>query len=235
METEHAVTVTGDQTAAAVHHHAGGDDWIVFCHGFLSDKTGSYEGRCREAVDHGYEAVRFDFRGCGESDGDFADATLSARIADLEAVLEHFDPSSVVLFGSSFGGKVAFHAAVDDPRVESVVTRAPVTYAGTFDDHRAEVEAGGEVSYDDARSIDARFFEDLDRYDFADVEAGLDCPVAIFHGRDDASVAIGDSFRAAKNLDVDVLLQTYTGESHRFSRGAEARTRGQMFDWLATL
>ena len=231
METEHDVPVTADQAVAAVHHEAGTGDWLFFCHGFLSDKTGSYEGRCREAVEHGYDAVRFDFRGCGESDGDFAESTLSARIADLEAVVEYFVPGSYVLFGSSFGGAVAFHAAVGDDRVEAVATRAPVTY-GAFDDLRATVEAAGEVRFDGERHIDVRFLDDLDRHDFADVETGLDCPVAIFHGADDESVAIEDSFRAAESLGVDVLLQKYVAEGHRFSREAEARMRRATFEWL---
>lgn len=234
METEHAVPVAGGEHVAAVHHAADAGEWVVFCHGFLSDKSGSYAGRCREAVEHGYDAVRFDFRGCGESDGAFADSTLSARIADLEAVLDYFDPASCVLFGSSFGGKVAFHAAAGDDRVEAVVTRAPVTY-GAFDDLRAQVEAEGEVRFDDGRTVDARFVDDLDGYDFADVEARLDCPVAIFHGSDDESVSIEDSFRAADHLETDVLLQKYVGEGHRFSREAEARMRRQVFDWLETV
>ena len=150
-ETDHRVPVADGQRVAAVHHEATGDDWIVFCHGFLSDKTGSYEHRCRRAVEHGYDAVRFDFRGCGESDGSFVESTLSGRLADLRAVLEYFDPPSVVLFGSSFGGKVAFHAAVEDPRVESVVTRAPVTYTSAFDDYRAVVDREGECRFDDGR------------------------------------------------------------------------------------
>lgn len=234
METEHAVPVTGDERVAAVHHDAGSDDWLVFCHGFLSDMTGSYEGRCRRAVEHGYDAIRFDFRGCGASDGAFSAATLSARLADLEAVLDYFDPTSFVLFGSSFGGAVAFHAAVGDDRVDAVVTRAPVTY-DAFDDLRRTVEAEGEVRFEDGRTVDARFLDDLDRYDFADVEGGLDCPVAIFHGSDDESVAVGDSFRAAQNLEVDVMVQKFVGEGHRFSREAEARMRGGMFDWLSTV
>jgi pimeloyl-ACP methyl ester carboxylesterase len=231
METEHVVPVEGDRALSAVHHEAGGNAWIVFCHGFLSDKTGSYEGRCREAVERGYDAVRFDFRGCGESDGAFAESTLSARIADLEAVLDYFDPDSCVLFGSSFGGAVAFHAAVGDDRVEAVATRAPVTY-GAFDDVRATVETEGEVRFDDGRTIDARFVDDLDGHDFGDVAAGLGCPAAIFHGDDDASVAIADSFRAAEDLGVDVFVQKYVGEGHRFSREAEARMRRAMFEWL---
>lgn len=234
METEHDIPVNGGESVAAVHHEAGSGDWLVFCHGFRSDMTGSYEGRCRAAVEDGYEAVRFDFRGCGESDGAFPAATLSARIEDLEAVLEYFAPDAVVLFGSSFGGAVAFHAAVDDDRVEALATRAPVTY-DALDDLRATVEAEGEVCFDDGRRIDTRFLEDLDRYDFADVATGLDCPAAIFHGDADESVAIDESFRAAETLDVDVLLQTYVDEGHRFSRAAEERMREQLFDWLSTV
>lgn len=234
METEHAVPVSGGEVVSAIHHEAdAGDGAIVFCHGFRSDMTGSYEGRCLAAIERGYDAVRFDFRGCGDSDGTFAEATLSARIADLEAVLDYFDPDPVVLFGSSFGGKVAFHRAVGDDRVEAVATRAPVTY-GAFDDLGATVEAEGEVRFDDGRRIDARFIDDLERHDFDEVEAGLDCPTAIFHGADDESVGVEDSFRAAENLDADVLLQTYVGEGHRFSREAEARMREQLFDWLST-
>lgn len=234
METHHAVPVGEDQTVAAVHHTADGDQWLVCCHGFRSDKSGSYEGRCRDAVERGYDAVRFDFRGCGESDGDFAEATLSARIADLEAVLADVDPDACVLFGSSFGGRVALEVAAKDDRVAAVAARAPVTDTG-FDALREAVAASGEYRFDDGRRIDADFLADLDRYDFADVAAGLEVPVAIFHGAEDESVAVEDSFRAASQLDVDVLVQQYAGEGHLFSRAAEARMRTQLFDWLRTV
>ncbi|ELY81798.1 hydrolase-like protein [Natrinema pellirubrum DSM 15624] len=128
---------------AAVHHETDSDDWIVFCHGLRSDKSGSYEGRCRRAVREGYNAVRFDCRGCGESDGTFVDATLEARLADLRAVTEYFDPDSYVLFGSSFGGKMAFHAAATDDRVRAVATRAPVTTTDTFDEYRSTIDRDG--------------------------------------------------------------------------------------------
>lgn len=233
-ETDHRVPVADGQRVAAVHHEATGDDWIVFCHGFLSDKTGSYEHRCRRAVEHGYDAVRFDFRGCGESDGSFVESTLSGRLADLRAVLEYFDPPSVVLFGSSFGGSVAFHAAVEDSRVESVVTRAPVTDTRAFDDYRVVVEREGECRFDDDRRIDRRFVTDLETYDFDDVAASLSIPVAIVHGLEDASVDVADSFEAARSLETDVLLETVADEGHRFSRDAEARLLARTFHWLET-
>lgn len=232
MPETHRITVADGETLPAVHHGTGADDWLFFCHGFLSDKSGSYEARCERAIEAGYDAVRFDFRGCGEADGTFAASTLGARIADLRAVVEHFDPDSCALFGSSFGGKVALHAAVDDERVTAVATRAPVTYNRTFDDARETVEAEGRLAYEDGRAIDRRFFDDLDRHPFGDVADALEVPVAVFHGRDDESVPLADSLDAAGALSTDVLLQAFDGEGHRFSRAAEARLQRWLFAWL---
>ncbi|MFT4883268.1 MAG: pimeloyl-ACP methyl ester carboxylesterase [Natronomonas sp.] len=233
MPERHTVSVTDEESVVAVHHETTGDKWLVFCHGFLSDKSGSYEERCERAVAEGYNAVRFDFRGCGESDGDFIDQNLSTRIADLQAVVDHFDPPSYTAFGSSFGGKTAFHAAVDDDRVKALVTRAPVTYNRAFAAAREAVESEGVFQYDEKYAIDERFFADFDTYDFADVAEALDVPVAIFHGREDATVPLSDSLDAGGALSTDTFLQAYRGEGHRFSESAEDRLREGVFDWLA--
>lgn len=235
MTDTHRIPVADGESVVAVHHAAPSDDWLVFAHGFLSDKEGSYESRCERAVSEGYNAVRFDFRGCGEADGEFGETTLGSRIADLRAVVEYFDPPSYVLFGSSFGAKVALHAAVEDDRLAAVVGRAPVIDNRVFDDVRAVVEATGEYRYDDEHAVDERFFEDLDRHPFDDVAAELDVPVALFHGAADESVPLADSIDAVDVLATDVLLQTLTGEGHRFSKPAEARMRQQLFDWLDVL
>lgn len=237
METTHAIPTETGEELVAVHHEPASPTkgaWVAFCHGFVSDKSGSYEGRCRRAVEEGYHAVRFDFRGCGESDGAFVDQTLSSKVADLDAVLRYFDAPAYVLFGSSFGAKTAFHAAVETgQRIEAVVGRAPVTYNRTFDDRRAHVERHGSYTYDTGHAVDHRFFEDFERYSFDAVTETLDLPVALFHGAADDSVAVADSFEAARAFDADVLLQVYDGEGHRFSRPTESRLRRQVFDWLA--
>jgi pimeloyl-ACP methyl ester carboxylesterase len=242
----HDIAVADGQSVVAVHHPAerADADWVVHCHGFASDRTGSYESRCERAVTEGYHGVRFDFRGCGEADGEFAAATLSSRIADLRAVLGYFDPSpgSVVLFGSSFGGKTALHAAAGDgpggdgtpdPRVAAVATRAPVTYGRAFDPLADAVREQGPVEYAPGFPVDERLVDDLAGYEFADVAGTLDVPVAVFHGREDDSVPLADSLDAVGALATDASLWAYADEGHRFSRDAEARMRDALFDWLA--
>lgn len=232
MTTKHTIPV-GNETVVAVHHHADTEDWLVFCHGFQSDKSGSYESRCERAVSEGYNAVRFDFRGCGESSRSFGEQTLSSRIGDLEAVLEYFDPPSVTVFGSSFGGKVCFHVAGTNDGIEAVATRAPVTYNRAFDNYRAESESlgtGGETRTNSG--IGQKFFSDLDRHPFEAVVDRIEVPVCIFHGRDDESVAVEDSMEAVSELGPDTMIQLCSGEGHRFSREAEERMRNQLFEWL---
>lgn len=232
MQVRHEVEVEGD-SVVAVHHESEGDRWIFFSHGFVSDKEGSYEERCRRAVAEGWDAVRFDHRGCGESDLGFGEQNLSTRLEDIAGVVEQFDPDRCVLFGSSFGGKVALHAAVDDhptevevsDRVEAVVARAPVTYVDVLEGLRGD---GGAPEH----GLADGFFDDLESYPFSAVEQEMDVPVAVFHGRDDGTVPVSCSFDAAEAVDVDVSLHAWEGEGHRFSRQAEGRMQRQMFRWL---
>jgi pimeloyl-ACP methyl ester carboxylesterase len=235
MGTRQAIPTENDESLVAVFHPSPEptDRWFVCCHGFISDKSGSYERRCRRAASEGYNAVRFDFRGCGESDGDFVDQTLSSRIADLRSVLDFFEVESSILFGSSFGAKTAFHTAVDDDRIRGIVGRAPVTYNRSFADKRAVVRDEGQFEYETGHVIDDRFFDDFDRYSFTDVATTVSSPVALFHGRDDESVPLRDSLDATAAFETDVLLDVFHGEGHLFSEEAEARMLEVVFDWLS--
>ncbi len=232
--TRHEIHAPGTPTLVAVHHEAPTDRWLVLCHGLLSDKSGSYEGRARRAVEAGYNAIRFDFRGCGEAEGAFVDSTLSARIDDLRRVVDHFGLDSYALFGSSFGGKVAFHVAAEDDRVQRLAARAPVTYRRAFDDYRDAVDSEGAIILDGDRRLDDAFLSDFESHDFESVADDIDVPVAIVHGGADQTVPVEDSFEAATALSTDILVEKYAGETHRFSAAAEERFRERIFSWLGS-
>lgn len=234
MPKHHRIAITDEEHVSAVHHESESDRWIIFCHGFVSDMTGSYEMRANRAVSEGYNAVRFDFRGCGDSDGSFIDQTLSTKITDLCEVVKHFSPETLVLFGSSFGGKVAFHAVREFESMQAIITRAPVTYNETFSELEQTVRTESTVQLTDSHSIDYRFFEDLPTYSFDETANNISIPVAIFHGAADESVPISSSLTACESLasQCDVFFQVYHDEGHRFTREAENRLQQQLFDWL---
>lgn len=231
MAEKHIIdTGTGEKLSARLHS-ADSDRWIFFCHGFGSNKEGSYERRAERAVKEGFNAVRFDFRGNGESDGDFIEQNLSSRMKDLESVIDYFGPDRYVLFGSSFGGKVAFHTAIRrDP--ESVIGRSPVTYNDIMSDYREEIEEKGVVEKIEGKKVDERFFEDFDKYSFSETAKKIESPVMIFHADEDRLVDIENSWVAADELNVDVSVQKFVGEGHSFSDRAEQNMMDLMFCWL---
>lgn len=85
----------------------------------------------RRLSEHGIACINFDFRGCGESDGDFINVTCTSLQDDLRAVIdwlapqERFDAGCIGLCGSSFG---AFTASRVAPAISGL--RALVYWAG---------------------------------------------------------------------------------------------------------
>lgn len=225
------IEVENGEKVSVVHHKADSEKWVFFCHGFGSDKEGSYEHRCERMVDEGWNAVRFDFRGNGESDGEFIDQTLSKKNEDLKAVIDHFNPEKYCIFGSSFGGKVALHST-EGLNPEAIIGRAPVTYNDIMEKYRAVVENKGEFTHHEGATINQKFFDDFDKYSFSKVSSKIDIPIAIFHGREDTTVHPEKSLKAAEELEKSLMIELIEGENHSFSEEAEDYMLNQIVTWL---
>lgn len=228
---ETRIEVESGEEISAAHHEADSDKWIFFCHGYGTDKEGSYETRAERAVKEGFNAVRFTFRGNGESDGDFIDQSLSSRIKDLKAAIEFYDPEKIFLFGMSFGGKVVLHAA-EELDVEAIVFKSPVLLNSEMDKFREVVNEKGTYTHFDDKTIDERFFEDFDNYSFEEAVEKLDMPVAIFQGGDDSTVKFERTADAVKEIDSEVMLRKFEGETHFMTDEAEEKLLDEMFWWL---
>ena len=100
---------------------------IITCHGYNSTKdSGKYITIANRLCKEGFSVFRFDFRGCGESEGNIEETTLSGRVKDLEAALQflknHVHISDRMgLLGSSFGGYIAILRAVKGGDIRAVV------------------------------------------------------------------------------------------------------------------
>src|SRR3954451_15847001 len=101
---------------------------LVLCHGFPTEgKRARVSGQTypqladRIANDAGWTVLTFNFRGTGDSDGDFS---LGGWLDDLRAAVDHLlglgDIDGVWLAGASTGGSLAICAAGEDERVRGV-------------------------------------------------------------------------------------------------------------------
>jgi len=100
---------------------------IVMMHGFGANKNGGPEWICRQFAAWGYVALRFDYRGCGLSEGERGRVIPTEEVADARNAVSYMaarpdvDPDAIALCGSSLGGGVAVQAAGLDPRVAAVI------------------------------------------------------------------------------------------------------------------
>ena len=100
---------------------------VVLCHGFpIASLDAQRAGGTfpqlmdRTANELGCVAMTFNFRGCGESEGDFS---LQGWVDDLRNAISHLltlhEPTGVILLGTNTGGSIAICVAADDPRVSA--------------------------------------------------------------------------------------------------------------------
>jgi pimeloyl-ACP methyl ester carboxylesterase len=110
---------------------------VVLCHPLLDFDL--YEvpwtirmvtGYARELAAAGVPALRFDFRGAGQSDGEFEELTLGTCVQDLqravEVLVERTGVEDVVLNGTRLGATVAMRVGARDPRVRRLALWDPV-------------------------------------------------------------------------------------------------------------
>lgn len=119
------------------HPHLSPAPTVVLCHGFGANRFefgNVFTELARRLAAQGLAAYRFDFAACGESDGDFAELTVSDQVAQVGAVLEvlsshrALDADRLSLMGMSLGGLTASLAAAKHP-VRSLALWAPAALA----------------------------------------------------------------------------------------------------------
>lgn len=113
---------------------------VVFYHGRGSTRK-RYLPMCKRLAEKGIIGLAFDFRGCGESDGEFENQTQAMGVEDAKAGLEfllsqNVDKNRIGIEGTSFGGFVTGMLLNDYDFIKSVVFRVPAVYPnGVLDTH----------------------------------------------------------------------------------------------------
>lgn len=131
MEQEIEFSSDGLALKGVLHLPEGADGprpAIILCHGFGGSCRGAgHPELARALAGAGYVALRFDFRGCGQSEGTRGNVICLEEVTDLQHALAFLKAqpaaaaNKIGLVGASLGGSLAVHVAAHDPTVKLCV------------------------------------------------------------------------------------------------------------------
>jgi pimeloyl-ACP methyl ester carboxylesterase len=241
--TEPAVTFAevGSADASrriAVRVRSGREPGLFWLSGFNSDMRGTKaQALDAWAGENGRSCVRFDYSGHGESEGLFADGTISRWLEESLAVFERFCQGRQIVVGSSMGGWIALLLAREIARRHGAGTKlaglvliapAPdfteeLMWKGFSPDVRKEIETNGQwlrpSAYGDAYPITRALIEDGRKHLLLGSSIQVGCPVRILQGAQDPDVPWQHAFALTSQLPSDdVVLTLIQDGDHRLSR-----------------
>lgn len=180
---------------------------VVGSHGLFSSKDSEKFVMLGELFSQeGIAFLRYDHRGCGESEGDISETTPSSRLADLKGVLDFvkrhplLEASKLGLLGSSMGGFISVLAAKEEPEVKALVLWAtPMRIRGKVEGPLKEA-----------------FFEDAKKFDLLEVIGGLK-GCLFLHGKGDEVVPYEDALELYRKAQEPKELVLFEAADHSFS------------------
>lgn len=204
----------------------------MLCGGFRSDMAGTKAAALDEwAESTGRSFVRFDYRGHGESSGDFTDGTIGLWRDDALLVLDQTSDGPMVVVGSSMGAWIALLVALARPgRVRGLLLVAPaVDFTEALIWERLPEDARAALARDGVWLRPSEYADEPDRITRRLIEEGrrhlllggpipFDGPVRILHGLTDQTVPWQHGLRTAEALSsTDVTVTLVKGADHRLS------------------
>jgi hypothetical protein len=226
------IPVGGANLAAVLHlPEAGRRPWpcVVTAHGLLSTKDSDKYIQIGETFNQAGVAVcRFDFRGCGESQGSLAETTVAQRVADLRTVVEliRAHPAlsgRVALLGSSLGGYAALFVAGRDLKVKAVAAWATPAHLEDFLERPEAIREQG---------LGDHFLAELKEGRYLRAPVGMRYCLFV-HGAQDELVPVGHARRLLEAAMNPRHLEIIPGANHQFTEASHRRQAMQMsLDWI---
>ncbi|SDK19799.1 hypothetical protein SAMN04487909_1438 [Aneurinibacillus migulanus] len=199
---------------------------VIMCHGFIGNRIGVnrlFVKAARRLAEEGYFVLRFDYAGCGESEGEYGAYGMDSFIEQTRRALDYtlsidcIDNSRVFLLGHSLGGAVARLTAEKDSRVSSLILWAPVAHPLTDITRivsRPAYEQAmreGRTEYSGYHLSDA-FFSSLAETQPLAPGSSLLSDVLILHGTRDEDIPVDACY-----LYEGMLRQRTTGQCEAFA------------------
>lgn len=193
---------------------------ILLVHGFGVERneSGLFSDIASELSNIGYLVFKFDFSGCGDSEGDYIETSLSKLKSDLETMLDFVkkhplvDKDKIGILAQSFGTSVTVALK---PNVKAMVLMGSIAhpykmakslFKGDFNPNGVSSlkRSNGKVT-----RVKPHFWQDLKDYDLIKNIKEISQPILFIHGEKDKKVPLSEmwafyhSKRGAKETDIE--------------------------------
>ena len=194
---------------------------VIICHGFQNSKTDrKFIKLARVLQKEGICVFRFDFEGCGDSEGDPKEITIKNEVADLNSAFKtvqnefDLDLKRVAFVGVSLGNVVTSLLL----KQYKISAKTLVFWSQAFnqrellknwyskEDIREIMKKG--VIYKGDKKIGKNYFLENKNKDYSSALSELKLPILIIHGKEDKDVPLKFSQqlkRKYKNISLIIL------------------------------
>lgn len=215
---------------------------VILVHGFAYQKEedGMFVELAKRLAEIGVISYRFDFSGCGESEGDYASTTLSKLRDELKLIIEfvktrsNVDASRIGIVGQSFGTTTTIALA---PEIKSLVLMGTVLnakeilknlFGDGYNPGGISIRVGSDAN---TVRIKPEFWTDFENHDLPSLLKRMKCSLLLIHGSEDDHVPLSETeetYQLANEPKEKIILE---GAGH----GLEPKREGMyriVVDWF---
>ena len=214
------------------HHKASDDSVIIMFHGFTGCQPGPhfmFHKLSRKLNEVNISALRFDFFGSGESDGEFEEMTFLKEVEDAEDILDfslQLGYRNIVILGLSMGGAVASYLAEKRAKdLEGVILLSAVgdfsIFSSKYDTENAKkmLDKYGKIDIG-GLYLSKDFIDEILNIVTYDKIEKFKGPVLIIHGDKDEVVPIEQAYKYKEILGDRAYLSIIKGADHTYNTKA---------------
>ncbi|MBI4092094.1 MAG: alpha/beta hydrolase [Candidatus Levybacteria bacterium] len=215
---------------------------VIMVHGFAyyKEEDGIFVEIGERLAEIGIASYRFDFSGCGESEGDYSDTTLTKLRDDLETILEYVklrpstDTNRIGILAQSFGTTTTIALA---PQVNGIILMGSFmngkkVLADLFGEGYNPEERSVRVDSDGSKTeMDPPFWKDFDNHDMKALLKRINCPLLLIHGSLDDHVPLSEMEEIYANANEPKEKVIIDGAYHSLEPKREEVYR-KVVDWF---
>ncbi|MBR9677803.1 MAG: alpha/beta hydrolase [Nanoarchaeota archaeon] len=183
-----------------------GNRIVLLVHGFgvTKEESGMFDDIAQNLANQGITVYRFDFSGCGQSQGDYSEITLTKLGQDLRTIIEKIDSQNLCIISQSFGTSVTIIVA---PKAKCFIMMGSISnpkkiLADLFgENYNPEGISWRKRSSGKITKIKPGFWKDLQKHDLTQKISKIKTPILYIHGSEDDKVPLTEMLEFYKNTE----------------------------------